>query len=566
MAEHLRPDRLVPFFAATAGEVVGTHDGSRSTIHVGALDDEVVYHHEYGHEALFTRTVDGAILSILWRVMDEPAAVAPDRLSQLSTTAKTLVTGSVDAQEIFATYYGIKLVEPEIGNRYIDRLPEDYKAYFTEAAEVIDPLFGSTYMQVRVALNLAHLAFESRFVLRFLRNPLAAYKSQHAEEKPSWRLRALLDYVASNGDAFRQTLLDAAKTFFNRQQSAPWDLDEEAAWVAAGAQSNLLDLELDQCADAWLRGRNVVPVLGKDERAACTKRLATFANRLGVALLQGKGVPSDLPDILGLDSTLARMRHDEATRTHAWRQAGSFISNTTIGRGLPAARGAALWEIDDYRLADRLVVIAGDPPTLPDLWTVLRSGPAGASTNLNLNGTRVHGVHFHRDDVIEWLNRLLPGQGWTGRQPDMILAAIGSDSKAGERAFSYRPNREPGRIDSWHNDRLFLYVMGNWFDFIESAAQVGQVQLTQIAVDLTGHGEQAQPMFLKFARCSGFAGPCFLRALAAPAAAAATLLELDWRGNSAIQSVEIEEFFPGDAADDLVALALSAILAFWSRI
>src|SRR5688572_3748405 len=71
MAIHLRPNRLMPFRLAAEGEVVGTHDGTRATLHLGALDDEVVYHHEYGHEVLFTRTMDGAILAVLWRIMDE---------------------------------------------------------------------------------------------------------------------------------------------------------------------------------------------------------------------------------------------------------------------------------------------------------------------------------------------------------------------------------------------------------------------------------------------------------------------------------------------------------------
>src|SRR5512139_4050571 len=103
MASHLRPDRLVPFRLATGGEVVGTHDGSRATLHLGALDDEVVYHHEYGHEVLFSRSTDGSILAVLWRVMDEPGGIKGDQLSALSATAGTLAAGSIDAQETFAT-------------------------------------------------------------------------------------------------------------------------------------------------------------------------------------------------------------------------------------------------------------------------------------------------------------------------------------------------------------------------------------------------------------------------------------------------------------------------------
>ncbi|WP_280153451.1 hypothetical protein [Piscinibacter sp. XHJ-5] len=562
MTSHLRPNRLVPFRLATEGEVVGTHDGSRATLHLGALDDEVVYHHEYGHEVLFTRTLDGAILAVLWRVMDEPGAVAAKPLASFSLTAATLAAGSIDAQETFATYYGIKLVAPEAGKAYIQQLPSDYREYYEAAAAVIDRLFASTFMQVRVALTLTHFAFESRFGMRFLRNPWVAYRVQQEDEQPSLRLRALLADLAANGEDLQRHLVDAARQFFERRQTAGWDLDDEAGWHDRGALANLLDLELDTCMAAWLRNRQVVPVLTTDERASCEKKLTSFASKLGVTLRHGIGTHA--AGIADPDVATEHFRHDAATRTHAWKQAGSFVANATIARTLPAARGAALWDIDDYRNADKLFVISGDPDDLPDLWTVLRVGPKGAQTNLTLADGRVFAVRYHRDDVVDWLNRLQPGQGWTGPQPDLIISPIGSERKAGNRAFSYGTALQPGYIDPRHNDRMVLYVMGNWFDFIESAAQAGRVRLAQIPVDLGGYGDQPQPLVLNIARCEAFTGPWFLRALALNAAASTALLELDWQHHPAIQSVSIEELLPDDTVDVLTR-TMGSILACWSR-
>ncbi|MCV2218531.1 hypothetical protein [Thauera sp. Sel9] len=563
MTSHLRSNRFEPFRLVTEGEVVGSHDGSRATLHLGALDDEVVYHHEYGHEVLFSRSTDGSILALLWRVMDEPGGIRGDELSAFSITADTLATGSIDAQETFATYYGIKLVAPEVGKGYIRHLPANYKAYYEEAATVIDPLFASTFMQVRVALTLTHFAFDSRFAARFLRNPRFAYQTQDQDEEPNHRLRALLSELGARGKELRCQLSDAAKQFFERRQVTGWNLNDEEAWRDQGTLANLLDLELDGVMASWLRSRRVVPFLTAEERVKCGKRLIAFARELCVDLRQTVG--TEVADIPDLDAATAHFRRDAATRAHAWKQAGSFIANSSIGRTLPGADGAALWEIDDYRNADKLVVISGDPDDLPDVWTVLRDGPEGAQTNLTLGERRVFAVHYLRDDVISWLNQLQPEHGWTGPQPYLIISPIGSERKAGNRAFSYGPAVAPGYIDPRHNDRMALYVMGNWFDFIEAAAQTGSVRLAQISADLSGYGEQLQPLVLKVARCEGFPGPWFLRSFAPQAAASAALLELDWQHNPAIQSVSISELLP-DETEELLKRTMSSILALWSRL
>lgn len=562
MQPHLRPNRFTPFRLAADTEVVGMHDGSQATLRLGALDDEVVHHHEYGHEALFTRTIDGALLALLWRVMDDPRHVGAEQLATLSVTANTLAVGSVDAHETFATYYGIKLVDPEVGRTYVPRLPADYRVYYDAAAGAIDGLFGSTFMQVRVATTLAHHAFESRFVLRFLREPWVPCREQQKDEQPNLRLHALLVHLAACQDEVRALLLERARRFFQARRAPGWDLDDEAAWHAEPTLAHLLDLELDRCLAAWLHDRRVVPAITEEERLGCAEKLTSFASELGVTLRRAIG--NEAAEVPELDPTLAHFRRDAATRVHAWRQAGSFVANASMARSFPAATGAALWEIDDYRLADKLVVISGDPDDLPDLWTVLRIGPPGAPVNVRLADEPAHAVHYMRDDVIDWVNRLQPEHGWTGRQPDLIVLALGNERRAGRRAFSCGAVVEPGCIDPRHNERTAIYVMSNWVDFVERTSRAGRVQLAQIEVDLSGFGEQAQSLTINIARCEAMPGPWFMRVLASQAAASAALLALDWRANPAIQSVHVEELLPG-AAIDGVKWAMSSILACWSR-
>lgn len=563
-------NRLAPFATAARGVVVGTHDGARATVHMGALDDQVVFHHEYGHEVLFGRTIDGGLLAVLWQAIDRPTGLAKERLSDLTTTAETLVARSRFAHEVFATYYGIKMVDPASGLAALPLLPVEYRNYFKAAASVIDPHFRSTFLQVRVALTLSCIAFESRLTLRFLRRPWAAWKKVRRDEQPDWRIRTLLRRLEAGGARDLRTAVDHwVAAFFAQRGTAPWNVDEEEAWSVHAVEGNQLDVYLDKHVADWINELGAVPVLSDSERTACFDHLKRFATEAGIKLdVIQTAAPGDASAVPGLDPTLEHFRQDKAARLHALRQAASHVANRPLGLTLPRVPESELWQHDLYRQADGFVVVGPDPSSASVPWTVVRFGPKGTPTNIKLNGVAAHAVHVAAGDLVAWLNGIVDdGQAhWPGKLPQTIVVPFGRSADAGGQAFSFEGEEPTGnRLGVAYNDRIAMYVVGNWVDFVQRAAGFGPVALTELHADITGYDGAPQPLTIKIATCEKLPGRLHMRALGRNAAAAVDLLELDWRNNESIRVLSTEEAENEGLDLQFVGNAMNGILAFWSR-
>jgi len=170
MNSYFGTGRLKPLASTAQGVVVGKHDGSRATLYVGSLDDPVVFYHEAAHEALFTTTIDGSILAVLWHAIDRLGITDARLLKDVSATARALMVSSRFAHEVVATYYGIKMVDDKPGALALAKLPRSYRTYFKTASEVIDPWFKSSFLQVRVILALGNFTFRSPFARRFFQD------------------------------------------------------------------------------------------------------------------------------------------------------------------------------------------------------------------------------------------------------------------------------------------------------------------------------------------------------------------------------------------------------------
>jgi hypothetical protein len=568
MESYFRANRLNSLAAAARGVVVGTHDGSRATLHVGSLDNAVVFHHESAHEAMFTMTIDGVILAVLWRAIDRKMPTEAIRRKSLRTTARTLMEASRFAQEVFATYYGIKMVEPEKGVAALTKLPEEYQTYFKAASDVIDPYYKSTFLQVRMITTLAHFAFRSLFAQRFLPDPWRAWKDLRDDEKPSWRLKTLFeDLTAGGAEKLRRAIDDCAIDFFARENIKPWSLDDEEPWLTHAIAAYQLDLALDQCIHEWLLSRSVLPTLEGPQRTESVAQLRNFASQLGETLEEAAPLASSDVANSDLDEVLKHFRGDTAARVRARAQASSVIANESVGSSFPGLIGRALWEVDDYAAADKLLVVASDPSGPSQTWTVVRFGPAGSATNFTLNGRHCHGARLARGDVVDWLNAMAEPAGakWSGKVPDPIVVPFGREQLTGPRAWSLDGTQAPGCIDGRLNHHVAMYLMGNWIDVIEKVLTVGSVDLTDMYVEVGGYGGKPMPLTVKVARGNAIPGRCLIRAFGRDAGAMIDLLTRDWRANPACRWLPNKEAEEAGFDFDFVGRAFNGVLAFWSR-
>ncbi|CAN5264692.1 hypothetical protein BH11PSE9_BH11PSE9_30210 [soil metagenome] len=572
VSNYFATGRLAPFAAASAGagEVVGTHDGAQATLHLGALDDEVVFHHEFGHEILFTRTTHGALLAVLWQAIDRRGPLTAGQFSRLETTAQTLTMRCRTAHEVFATYYGLKMVEPAIAVAALRTLPREYRRYFRTAAKVLDPHFASTFLQVRVALSVGAAAFESCFTMRFLRRPWLAWKATRRDEQPDRRLESLLGYLADGGAAELRRMLDAwAAEFFAATGTPAWDLDDEAGWQALAVEAHRLDVFLDRRIVEWIGNLGVVPLLSREERSACLAGLRSFAAECGipVKLIDTEEPVEEVPPT-GLPALLEYMRKDPHARVHALKQAASYVANQPLAATFERVTREELWSRPQYQQADSIAVVAPDPGRQGAPWTIVGFCPPGVRGNVVLNGRPAHAAHASGGEVIAWLNEIERGgsRAWRGPLPEPIVVPFGNDAHLGPLPFSLDGQDEPGKFVYTLGRQMAMYVVGSWIAFVEKAASHAPVVLTELQVDIGGYeGSEAQPLTLKIALCAYLPGRCFLRAFARNSGTAVDVLALDWRSNPAIQLLSAEEAEQRGLDLGFVAGAMNGILAFWSR-
>jgi hypothetical protein len=562
----LKNSRLRSFATLAVEQIAGVHDGSRSIIHADFLNNEVVFHHEFGHETLFARTIDGNILSVLWSVLDSPPTMDEVRLSAIAATAQTLMDASFFAHEVFATYYGIKMVSPEEGQRSLAELPGEYISYYRTVADVIDPYFKCTFLQVRLALTLAHHAFSSPFAQRFVADPWSAWHLLSEDETPNLRLQALLKYLASGGiQLLREAMLRFADTFFKQERMAPWDIDDEEAWKSRPVEGYQVDLAMDEFLSKWLIEQAVVPVLPEESRKQCLETLKVAALQLGFNLETVEisttvesldSSATDAAQLVGL------LKSNKAFWAHAHKQAASQIANPTIVSSLPHLAGRALWEVDDYRRADELHVIAGDFSEQPQVWTVISFGPADSSTNCEVNGRAGFAARFRQLEVIDWLN----AGTLNSELPKVVVLPYGPKRLTG-KFWSPDGSMDPGCIDSRLNERVVMYAVGNWFELIQRALELGEeVELTELVTEIVDAQGCCQPMLLKLARSPVIPGHCVMRAFGQKAAEFVRGLELRWREQSGYKFLDSAEARAAGFDFSLIERAFSGVLACWSRL
>lgn len=577
MSRYFGIGRLIPLASAARGVVVGSHNGKRSLVHIDSLDDEVVFHHEAAHETLFTTTIDGAILAMLWGFLDKRTTAGAAITSNLSKTAGALMESSRFAQEVIATYSGIKMVDPKVGSIALGKLPNAYRKYYRAASNVIDPLCKSTYLQVRMIRAIGSFTFRSCFARRFFAEPTRAWGLDR-EDMADWRLRALLEQL-SKGDieSLRLAIDDWAAMFFAKESIEPWDLDSEDGWTANWIAAYKLDVSLDDCIDSWLRKNSPLPTLSQIDQQAAFAQLKAFGTDLGFkiefATDLGFKIEEATPPMVDpavsatIGTAMELFRNNDAVRVRSYIQAGSVIANTSLEDSLSVYRAEALWEVDDFANANKLLVV-GMPSDQSLLWTVLMRGP-GATSNITLGDGPYHAIRLDRTDVVGWLNVMAqPNQDqWKGVIPELIVVPFGGDSLAGPPAWSFDGDQRPGAVDGRLNGHVAMYLVGNWIEAIETALQYGHVDVTELDVEAKNYGSGSVHLTLKVARGEAIPGRYLLRVFGREASMDVDLWMFEWRSNPSYRFFTSQDNEGEDGFDlEFIEKALNAVLALWHQL
>ena len=570
----LRNNRLSPFrMSSTESQAVGWHDGIAATLHGESLNDEVVYHHEFGHEKLFTGSIDGSILATLWTVLDNPQTDDKCRLSSIEVTSRTLMDFSQKAHEIFATYYGIKMVDPSQEQEAISRLDIEYKNYFQQAADVLDRYFHSSFLQVCVANALSQCAFSSNFALRFFDDPWKEWRGLSPDEAPNCRLQSILDFVASgNGNSLRQKLENCAKIFFGQEHITPWDLDEEDAWTRDHLVAFKLDLTLGDAARIWMMDQNVVPMISNEMNEECSKKLGVVATQLGLKFqsfsknafsLDSFDVAKRLSSSNIMEVPIAFVSQIEA---HAHKQASSKITNSTTIKSVPFFNGPVKWEVDEFARADELLVVVGESDEDSQIGVIMRFGPEDSTTNFQATySRRCYAERYRPPEIIKWLNSKADTllSLWGNESRLVIVLPAGSRDKT-DKYISMDAVFEEGCLDPRLNHRVVNYFTGSWLHVIENGKKYGGIDLTQLHITVVDPNGKDQPMRLHIAG-SNYPGHSLIRILSPVASTLiSSLIKVKYCDDSCrvLSSKEARE-----AGIDLglIEKAFEGVLICWSR-
>lgn len=574
MTLFLKEDRLNAFCMGGANvKTAGFHDGMRATLSFDSLNNRVVFFHEHSHERVFTGTIDGSILALLWVAIDNPENVSPERLAAIQITARTMLDFSRNAHEVFATYNGIKMADQEEEEGALSRLDEEYSEYFHQAAEVIDSWFKSSFLQARVAWSMTHHVFTSRFALRFLADPWLKWQDLHVDETPNLRLKMLLEDLSSGGgSSLGEAFRTCAGEFFEREPVTPWDIDDEESWKRDPAAGYSLDLALGDAMNTWLTERAVVPKLNPDERHACYRKLGEVARELGIKaeFLSPKLQPARMDPEADFETNVADFAAAgmDEYEAYAVRQADSLIDNPIDVSSIPFIVGSVQLGIEDLVQADELLVVSGDYNKASEPWAIMRFGPEGSAVNFNVSGRWCYAERYSASETIDWLNSVadyLLALRHSGSSP-LIVLPLGRQGRVLQHLSIEHP-REVGCLDRCLSPLVVFYSVERWVRVMELGIALGGIELTQLQVGVIDQRGQEQPMSLHIARSPALPSCAAMRAFSSDASNLVNGWMLAKHGSSdTCRRLSSDE--ARSAGIDLHAIgrAFGGVLACWSKL
>ncbi|MCL2645794.1 MAG: tetratricopeptide repeat protein [Phycisphaerales bacterium] len=497
--------RFSPFAMELKSVVAGYYTGDRTAIMATDTHDLVVQHHELIHERICTSTLDGLslwALLMLKRVRENGVATP----GHVAASADELIQKSRFAQEVGATYLGVKSMPPDSHDSILERLPPEYSSYFNEMKNVLDRHVKTSYLQYLVGWNIVTLAFWSPLLTRLVAAEFQTPVTLAEEETPDFRLRSLLGTCArlpvSEWDALMSRLQTTADMFCAEHGCRTWNLQDEEAWVEAGKAVDTTRVELALSVDlrntfAQLADFPVHPEVDESLYIQLQALLQNFRINLTVHKQIG---PSDV--------------HDQLWKADAWNVCNVEIVNS-FARQVPPRNDLVLQSdsLRDSPLAAMTLVGCPDFEKRGRTWIfeALFAGKDDTEKRTIIGSTsEEHVVHWlrHRRTHIE-----------EGRPvaPLTLLVAIHNASGYArttreiiDATFVRKPD---GSLFLPDGDLVLWYVDGNLVDWLEEIIRVTrQMEMAVMAIshvvrtDTTSNFKSLDGTVIKMYKLTGIPG------------------------------------------------------------
>jgi hypothetical protein len=275
--------RLRAFFKQDGNLVVGWHDGERVTINLADSDDPVIAQHEAIHERIFTTMPDGQILRSLLMLVAQKEQLSIEIPPNVETNIDTLMAESRFAQEVCATYLGIKFSSVLPISNELKKLNKTYRKYYDTLADAIDPYFRSTYMQSIVGIGIMWYAFSSLFFARFSESGWDVDFTLTRYESPDERLRILISTLRKNNCAELFDFIHSRiKNYCDETAHAMWDLDSEEDWEKNRGFASLVENIATDATSKWLQEKSALPLIDKDAWHKAIEKLSERLRPYGI--------------------------------------------------------------------------------------------------------------------------------------------------------------------------------------------------------------------------------------------------------------------------------------------
>ncbi len=217
--------------ASSQTREAGYFDGIRTHVHTGNLHQSVVSAHEAIHERICISTPDGRVLFVM-SGLAQSAAMPPHLKSICRRNRSELFSCSEYAHEVFATYLStnsLRSVDVEDALKLYDAT---YSAYYSELATVLDGQITSTYLRFAVGWGMCIAVFSSGLIKRIPPKRLTNVLSLRPTERPTFRLKKMIDRIASHDlTEIVETCQNAWSSNCEELHQTSWDLGIEEAWV-----------------------------------------------------------------------------------------------------------------------------------------------------------------------------------------------------------------------------------------------------------------------------------------------------------------------------------------------
>ncbi|MCL2645793.1 MAG: hypothetical protein FWD61_02175 [Phycisphaerales bacterium] len=451
--------------------VAGYYTGDRTVIKATATHDLAIQHHESIHEQICNCTPDGQSLGILLTLAQEREnGVATP--GHLAASFEELFNRSEFAQEVSATYLGVKQMPSDSHDSILERLDPKYSDYFNEMKSVLDHRVKSSYLQYLMGWNIVTIAFWSPLLKRLVATGFQTPVTLTEDESPDFRLKSLLKTCdrlsVSEWDALMSRLQATADMFCAERGWRTWDLQDEDAWIEAGKAADAKQVEIAISVSMRsefekLAAFSFLPVI--DEPLYV--QLQTLLRNFGINLARYRQPsPGDAPDQIRI--------------AEAWFASNSEIVNPFAKQVPP--RNDLVLQLWDLPLTAMTLMGRPDSPKKGRTWIfeALFAGKDDAEKRMIIGSTS-------EEHVVHWLQRRRTHieEGHPVASLTLLVAVHDASDYARtaheivNATFVQKSDGSPFLHDG---DQVFWYVDGNLVNWLEAAIKAAHKVKTVVMV------------------------------------------------------------------------------------